>query len=431
LFRAERRVPPYSKSGSSVTLSSSCDNLPEVLSCFFQTRPAGRAAFQDLVTEVLPEVTHVATYPRQLNKDGGPKEVVEIRVFFYGGDPDNEDLSVRLDECGTGLGQVLTICYLLASSKDSRIILVDEPQSFLHPEASRRLMQVFDRFSSRHQFIVSTHSPEIIGAVRNCTLHHVKGGANGSMVRSSSSSEIERVREAFADVGVSLKDIFGFERVLWVEGETEESVFPLVLKAFHPELLAPDLVVKRVFATGDVDSKKCERLLHVYRSIASAAALAPTAVGIVLDREDRNPEKCAEYERSFRKAGVSLTFLPVPLLENWFLDAGALFSALSRDLAMVGAPERVPTLQAIEDELQALIAKAKITPKLRKAGATGSYECWIHGAKVIEELFRPYLVAYNKPRHGRAIATWLIDNDRAKLQSLADFLKRLLSGPRS
>ncbi|MBK7873769.1 MAG: ATP-binding protein [Saprospiraceae bacterium] len=95
-------------------------------------------------------------------KDVSTKNIAsipEIRVWL----PQSErpDLTISLDECGTGIGQVMAMLYVIIQSDEPKVIIIDEPNSFLHPSASRKLMEIIKQYD-HHQYIISTHSPELI-----------------------------------------------------------------------------------------------------------------------------------------------------------------------------------------------------------------------------------------------------------------------------
>lgn len=69
-------------------------------------------------------------------------------------DTEREDLAVRLVDSGTGVGQTLGILTVVVASEPSTIV-IDEPQSFLHPGAIRRLFDVL-RCYPQHQYVVVT-----------------------------------------------------------------------------------------------------------------------------------------------------------------------------------------------------------------------------------------------------------------------------------
>ena len=64
---------------------------------------------------------------------------------------DREDLTVPLSEAGTGVGQVLSILTVVLEADHPTLILLDEPQSFLHPGAIRKLIEILKRYP-RHQY---------------------------------------------------------------------------------------------------------------------------------------------------------------------------------------------------------------------------------------------------------------------------------------
>lgn len=70
-----------------------------------------------------------------------------------------------LDEEGDGLKNFVTT-FLALKSKDKNIILIDEPESFLHPPLARRLGEVIAKSSTEDkQIFISTHSEDIINGI--------------------------------------------------------------------------------------------------------------------------------------------------------------------------------------------------------------------------------------------------------------------------
>src|SRR5207248_195727 len=92
------------------------------------------------------------------------------------------DLAVPLNECGTGLGQVLAILYVVLTSDLPQTIIIDEPQTFLHPGAARALVEILKDFS-HHQFIIATHSPTIVSVARPANLILVQNEGGEAVLR--------------------------------------------------------------------------------------------------------------------------------------------------------------------------------------------------------------------------------------------------------
>jgi len=80
-----------------------------------------------------------------------------------------EDLAFSLSDCGRGIGQVLAILYGVVTSPQSRPIVIDEPQSYLHPGAAKKLIEILKEFP-QHQYFITTHSAQIIAAANPSTI---------------------------------------------------------------------------------------------------------------------------------------------------------------------------------------------------------------------------------------------------------------------
>lgn len=48
-------------------------------------------------------------------------------------------------------------------------IVIDEPQSYLHPGAAKKLIEILQEFP-QHQYFIATHSAEIIAAANPSTI---------------------------------------------------------------------------------------------------------------------------------------------------------------------------------------------------------------------------------------------------------------------
>jgi predicted ATP-dependent endonuclease of OLD family len=165
-----------------------------------------------------------------------------------------KDLAFSLSDCGTGIGQVLAILYVVLASPQPRPIVIDEPQFYLHPGAAKKLIQILKEFP-KHQYFIATHSAQIIAAANPSTivkLRHQDGYAKASAMNAG---DIREQRSLLAELGVSLSDVFGADSILWVEVPTEELCFPLVLSKLAPELLTGTKIVS-IKNTGDLLGKK-------------------------------------------------------------------------------------------------------------------------------------------------------------------------------
>src|SRR5204862_1210440 len=86
-------------------------------------------------------------------------DMVEVQVWQVDPVTERDDLAVSLNDSGTGVGQVIAILYVAVNSNAPRTIVIDEPNSFLHPGAARKLIEILKSDPlNQHQYIIATHS---------------------------------------------------------------------------------------------------------------------------------------------------------------------------------------------------------------------------------------------------------------------------------
>src|SRR5690606_23150984 len=131
-------------------------NLPAVLHYLYNKNPNRFHRYIDLVQEIFPEVKAITIPP--INN-----QTVQILIWNIDPTRERDDLAIPLSMSGTGISQVLAILYIIVTSEIPRIIIIDEPQSFLHPGAIRKLFNILKQHP-QHQYIITTHSPIVIAA---------------------------------------------------------------------------------------------------------------------------------------------------------------------------------------------------------------------------------------------------------------------------
>lgn len=315
-FDAERLHISTSAIDNVTHLSSNASNLAQVLNKMHENR-SRYSNYVNLVSEVFPEITDVVPVVVGQN-------MVEIRIGTAPPDDEREDLLVSLAHSGTGVSQVLAILYVILTSTTPKTIAIDEPNSFLHPGAAKQLIRILKRYP-QHQFIVSTHSPEIISEISPETLLVVKWTPEGSNV-SQIKSGISGLREALREIGAQFSDLFGLDGVIFVEGETEVDCFTEILKVKALELSRGVAFVK----IGDPDKvtgKNATTYLNDYERIFSTTGVIPPVLAFCRDRESLSDTEVADFER---KSGQRLRLLPRRCYENYLLNADALSDLLNR-----------------------------------------------------------------------------------------------------
>ena len=162
----------------------------------------------------------------------------------------------NFDQLGSGAQRAIEmalICYLAktAASADSdcarKLLLIDEPELYLHPQGVRRIRQALSVLSTKgFQVIFSTHSPLMLD--RANAAHTVvvrKEPGTGAVTRKplqqavkDALDEAKSQSRALFELG-NVAGIYFAERVVICEGETDRRILPLAYERYFgrpPEL---------------------------------------------------------------------------------------------------------------------------------------------------------------------------------------------------
>ena len=238
------------------------------------------------------------------------------------------DLAVTLDQMGTGIGNVIAIFFIVLTSRRARVIAIDEPNSFLHPRALRELLQILAVEGSQHQYILTAHSPDVLTAVDPSIVTMFSAPEGRTAIRQVAGIDIAELRTELSDLGIRMTDLHGRDRVLWVEGQTEELVLPELLRKFCPHMAAGTAVL-RVEHTGTFEKKgvAVSEVAKLYTRLSQSSALVPPMVAILLDRESRKESDC---QRLIQECNGTLQLLDRPMLEDYVLSAAAIAARLNQ-----------------------------------------------------------------------------------------------------
>ncbi|MFM9887150.1 MAG: AAA family ATPase [Burkholderiales bacterium] len=409
-FRAERLNVGQIGASGNPNLTSDAGNLADVLNRLISGNRARFDRLMGYVRNVFPHVTNI-TIPIVHGQN-----VARVSVWGRPTDEEREDLAVPLIYSGTGIGQVLAILYVVVTANSPRVFVIDEPQSFLHPGAFRKLLEIL-RENHQHQYIISSHAPLALGSSQDHVLLARRIDQETRIEPIDAGDQIG-LRAFLSEVGARLSDVFGSDAILWVEGKTEESCFPELIRLLGGTSLR-GVQILGVVSTDELGARHAERVFDIYSKLSSGPTLMPPALRFVFDREGRTASAMAELEQ--RSKGL-VAWLPRRMYENFLLDP----SAISTVLSMLDGREH--TAGSVTEWL----VKRGTDSKFLASSAKPIDEEWqntVHAAKLLHDLFLELTdsrVEYQKVNHGLLLTRHLVVNPTPAIRDLAVMLAKLV-----
>ncbi len=419
-FHAERFHIGSCHYGDSLILKPSASNLAEVINKLqLRGRRKMYEKFNKYANLMFPEIQEVSARIQKKNYDSYEDYLDYLEVLVWSPEAlekDKEDLALKLSDCGTGVSQVLAMLYLIVTSSKPNIIIIDEPQSFLHPNLIRKLINIFKEFP-QHQYFIATHSPTVISEANPATILQLSYSDGETKTKIINSKETTELRYLLKDLGVSLSDVFGADAILWVEGPTEELCFPRILEKFG-YFSTKGIQIMAVKNTGDLEGKRAHIIFDIYDKLSGGNTLFPPAIGFILDSENRTKK---EKQDISKRGKEKVEFLERCTYENFLLHPQAIIKVLKQEN---------PSLEIDRADIENYIDEAKNQKRfLPKNCELEDWESQANGAELIKEIFSKFsnnTVEYRKTKHSLEITNWLLEYEPTYLQKLAEFLKRII-----
>lgn len=208
-----------------------------------------------------------------------------LELDFSAYDPSNYFRSLRVhpseagetrnfEELGTGQQQILTLSFAHAYSKsflgENLLLIIDEPETHLHPLAQKWLARtMFQMASDGLQLIITTHSPHFINLEFLEGLNLIRKDEEGTISISQNGRSLaehciatgsdprrtnhETVIPFYANHSTPhILNGFFANKIILVEGQTEELALPIYLKKVGYDTLKEGTEIISVSGKGDL-----------------------------------------------------------------------------------------------------------------------------------------------------------------------------------
>jgi predicted ATP-dependent endonuclease of OLD family len=323
---------------------------------------------------------------------------------------------IQLFNCGSGFTHVLLLLCVLYS-QENRIVLFDEPHVYLHPSAEKAIYDLINETDS-HQYILTTHSPILINYPfkKNLYLVNKKDGF-------SKFTQLDSVREILNDIGVSNSDFALSDKVLFVEGPTEEAVIPMILNHFDMKQIGYNYRILKMGGTGNEFSKKSAMQNHKDKLdlILNGITDSPIPYLILIDRDEKDEERIRQLKEKY---GYNIQVLERREFENYLIDC---YEEIAKVINS-NRNENVITSEEAEKIITQLLGQTDNSILYQTRGSIHLPLKQIIGSSVLELLFQEYGLTYNKVIHGKELVSHILKNQPDKLKAFKDLLEAFIKG---
>jgi AAA15 family ATPase/GTPase len=245
-----------------------------------------------------------------------PKRMAPIKpssssIRFF----DEESIERDFSQLSSGEKEVIAITFdIQLQNPEDCIIVIDEPELHLHPELSYRLIKNLNSIGKNNQYILFTHSADIIGSSFDTGVWFLRPKS-----RTIDENQVKRIdRETLAELSdvPNVREAIGVlslgKKLVFVEGEDisiDRSVFSSIALSSKKDIAI-------------IPSSNCrmiENLSHF--SEVLSRGIFGLELKMIRDRDGLTESKIAELKT---KSNDKLIVLPFYHIENVFLDPDAL-----------------------------------------------------------------------------------------------------------
>ena len=235
-----------------------------------------------------------------------------------------------VEEMGKGMRSIYMLSLLEAYAQEEErlpgLILVEEPEIFLHPQMQKVSGEILYRLARRNQVVFSTHSPNLLANFKSSQIRQMVQGENGfSKIREK--TDISAILD---DLGYSANDLMNVNFVFIVEGKQDKSRLPLLIRKYYSEIFDEDGHLSRIaiITTNSCTNIKTYANLKYMNQIYLRDQFL-----MIRDGDGKNPEElrrqlCKYYEernledvdRLPRVTDKNVLILKYYSFENYFLN---------------------------------------------------------------------------------------------------------------
>ena len=210
--------------------------------------------------------------------------------------------------------------------ENADIIMVEDPEIFLHPKLQKVSGDILYRLSRKNQVMFSTHSPNLLSNFNSRQIRQVFLNEDGL----SEVKEKTDISAVLDDLGYSANDLMNVNFVFIVEGKQDKSRLPLLIRKYYSETYDSEGNLSRIaiITTNSCTNIKTYANLKYMNQVYIKDNFLMIRDGDGKDSEELKSQLCRYYaqrneedvDRLPRVTEKNVLILRYYSFENYFLD---------------------------------------------------------------------------------------------------------------
>ncbi len=220
---------------------------------------------------------------------------------------------------GSGIREALRLM-LDVQFEGPHVLLLEEPEVHLHPALEYNLLQYLKKQSSERQVFLTTHSTNFLDTAEDSNVYLVQKKQQSSEVQRLTIDDLEE--ELPRELGIRLSSVFMFDRLVFVEGPSDELVLRELAFRLGVNLAQHNVgFVQMGGARGFAQ--------YVNAAVIDMLTKRNVRLHFIIDRDERAQEELAKMARAC-DSKASLHVLRKRELENYLIQPTAISGVITK-----------------------------------------------------------------------------------------------------